>query len=192
MSKEVPDDVKAYIRAVLLSAPKGVKQTKFPREYENFANSKIEWRKMGFVDLYEFLLAIPDVARLEYSKKDAQNIIFGVNKKDIYTSSHAKKAGMKGTGAKPRHPSEWDKQPANNSPDKQKNKMTSLRTVNVDASSVKITVVNSSDLATGTLSPNDQGLFGVYIGDMPKGCTKVIKICLRGSTVDMQIHLTGG
>lgn len=171
MSKQVPTEVKAFIRAVLLSSPKGVKQTLFLREYEKFANSKIEWRKMGFNDLYEFLLAIPDVARLEYSMKEAQNLIFGVNKKDIYTSSHAKKAGLKGTGLQPRHPSQWNKTPSNSN--KHNDTQASKRTVSMTNDAVKVTVSNSSEM--NSLVPNEQGLFGVHIRDMPKLCTKVTR-----------------
>jgi hypothetical protein len=174
MSKDVPKDVKGFVRAVLISATNGIKQTKFPKDYETFIKSRLEWRKMGFKDLYEFLLAIPDVVRLTYSEKDGENLVFGVTNKDVYSSSHAKKAGMKGSvGLQHRPPSEWGIKSIGIVPSRKTGKDVKERRVDVtkNFTSLKVTVGNRKD--SEEMCPNLQGLYGVHISNLPDLCRKV-------------------
>ena len=84
MAGEVPQSVKISLRSVLLSSIKGIKQTRVEKDYHQLTNSKLDFKKYGFQDLYEFLLAIPDVARLEFSVKDGENKVFGIALKSVW------------------------------------------------------------------------------------------------------------
>ena len=162
MAKEVPQLVKASLRAVLLSQ-KGIKQTAIEKDYHKLTNSRLGVRKYGFQDLYEFLLAVPDVARLEYSAKDGENKVFGVAEKGVYMSDHAKKAAGIPTGLKPLPPSEWPR-----------NKASKERTVVETKSSLKVTVDSDSKKK---ILPNSLGLYGLYIKNLPPHCQQVILQC---------------
>ena len=150
MAKEVPQLVKAALRAVLLSQ-KGIKQTDLPRDYKKLNDSQLDVKKYGFQDLYEFLLAIPDVARLEYSPKDGENKVFGVVEKGIFISDHAKKNMGVPNGLKPLHPSQWPRN-AN------KNERTSVST---ESDSKK------------KIMPNSSGLYAIHVKNLPPNCQQV-------------------
>lgn len=160
MAKEVPQLVKAALRAVLLSQ-KGIKQTDLPRDYKKLNDSQLDVTKYGFQDLYEFLLAIPDVARLEYSPKDGENKVFGVTEKGIFISDHAKKNMGVPNGLKPLHPSQWPR-------NVNKNERTSVST---ESDSKKI-------------MPNSSGLYAIHVKNLPPNCQQVrLCICLHGCCV---------
>lgn len=158
MAGEVPQSVKISLRSVLLSSIKGIKQTRVEKDYHQLTNSKLDFKKYGFQDLYEFLLAIPDVARLEFSVKDGENKVFGVPEKGVFISKHAKKAEGVPNGLNPLHPSEWPRNKRSKSKD---------RTVVHDKASLKVTV--DSDQKKDIL-PNFKGLYGIHIGHLPLNC----------------------
>jgi len=158
MAKEVPQLVKGSLRAVLLSQ-KGIKQTAIEKDYHKLTNSKLDFKKYGFQDLYEFLLAVPDVARLEYSAKDGENRVFGVAEKGVFMSDHAKKAMGKPTGLQPLPPSEWPR-----------NKASKERTVVESKSSLKVTVESGSKRK---IMPNARGLYPLHIKNLPPSCQQV-------------------
>ena len=159
MAKEVPQFVKFSLRSVLLSNRKGTKQTSIEKDYHKLTNTELDFRKYGYQDLFEFLLAIPDVARLEYSPKDGENKVFGVGEKGIYMSVHAKKAEGIPNGLKPLHPSEWPR-----------NKASKERTVVENRSSLKVTVHSDSKKK---ISPNASGLYALHIKNLPPDCQQV-------------------
>lgn len=161
MAGEVPQSVKISLRSVLLSSIKGIKQTRVEKDYHQLTNSKLDFKKYGFQDLYEFLLAIPDVARLEFSVKDGENKVFGVPEKGVFISKHAKKAEGVPNGLNPLHPSEWPRNKRSKSKD---------RTVVHDKASLKVTV--DSDKKKDIL-PNFKGLYGIHIGHLPLNCQEV-------------------
>lgn len=146
MAKEVPQIVKFSLRSVLLSCQKGIKQTSIERDYYKLTNSNLDVKKYGYQDLYEFLLALPDVARLEFSVKDGENKVFGVAAEGVYMSDHAKKAEGIPNGLKPLPPSEW---PRNKE-----------RKVEKSEERKKI-------------YPNSRGLYGLHIKNLPPVCQEV-------------------
>lgn len=159
MAKEVPQFVKSSLRSVLLSSQKGIKQTSIEKDYQKLTYSKLDVKKYGYRDLYEFLLALPDVARLEYSVKDGENKVFGVAEKGVYMSDHAKKAEGIPNGLKPLPPSEWPR-----------NKGSKERTVVEDKSSLKVTVESEENRK---IQPNIRGLYALHIRNLPSNCQEV-------------------
>ena len=158
MAKEVPQIVKLSLRSVLLSCQKGIKQTSIEKDYYKLTNSNLDVKKYGYQDLYEFLLALPDVARLEFSVKDGENKVFGVAAEGVYMSDHAKKAEGIPNGLKPLPPSEW---PRN---------MPKGRKAAEDKSSLKITPESDEKRK---IVPNGRGLYGLHIKNLPPGCQEV-------------------
>ncbi|XP_048584208.1 uncharacterized protein LOC116614836 isoform X2 [Nematostella vectensis] len=179
MSKEVPESLKQFIRALLLSAKNGVKQTRFISEYKTYTGeSSLNFQELGYQSLYEFLLAIPDVARVNYSPKHCENLVFGVAQKDVYASDHAKKASKKSTGLPPRPPSQWEKKENNTTNSKKSGAkggktsnslVNSQRSVNISTKSLKVTVDCSSGIQ---ISPNAKGWYGVLISNLPEPFTE--------------------
>lgn len=161
MAGEVPQFVKISLRSVLLSSTKGIKQTGVEKDYLQLTNSKLDYKQYGFQDLYEFLLAIPDVARLEFSVKDGENKVFGVPEKGVFISKHAKKAEGVPNGLKPLHPSEWPRNKRSKSKD---------RTVVQDKASLKVTVDSDK---TRDILPSYRGLYVIHIAQLPARCQEV-------------------
>lgn len=154
MAKEVPQMVKLSLRSVLLSCQKGIKQTSIEKDYYKLTNSNLDVKKYGYQDLYEFLLALPDVARLEFSVKDGENKVFGVGAEGVYMSDHAKKAEGIPNGLKPLPPSEW---PRN-------------KERKVEKSALKITAESAEKRK---ILPNSRGLYGLHIKNLPPDCQEV-------------------
>ena len=154
MAKEVPQIVKFSLRSVLLSCQKGIKQTSIEKDYYKLTNSNLDVKKYGYKDLYEFLLALPDVARLEFSVKDGENKVFGVAAEGVYMSDHAKKAAGIPNGLKPLPPSEWPR-----------NKVRK-----VEKSTSKSTAESEEK---NKVVPNSRGLYGLHIKDLPPNCQEV-------------------
>ena len=92
-------DAKEFLRATLISKGHGVQQSKLEKEYEELTvGEKIPWMKLGFSNLFEFLMSVPDVAKLEWRTEDQDNRVFAVLDKETFTSLHAKKMSEKGFG----------------------------------------------------------------------------------------------
>ncbi|XP_046545662.1 uncharacterized protein LOC124255787 isoform X2 [Haliotis rubra] len=92
-SSGIPDDVKKNVRAVLLSKTGGgVLVSDFKKDYRRLINSKIFIEHYGFNNIKDFVEAIPEYARLEYSDKDMAYRMFGVGDPNTYMSLSAKKA----------------------------------------------------------------------------------------------------
>ncbi|CAH1773704.1 unnamed protein product [Owenia fusiformis] len=70
-------DVKSMLRAVLMSSKEGVVADRLSREYRGICMEPLPFRELGFKSLDEFILAVPDVARLGRSK-DGQVAYFSV------------------------------------------------------------------------------------------------------------------
>lgn len=105
-AKQVPDNIKEDVRAVLLSKTDGtgILVSKFLSDYKSFVHNMLKYKEMGFSGLQAFLEAIPDVCRLEYSQKDMAYRIFGISKPNVFVSSFVQKA--QGRGARhdsPKH-----------------------------------------------------------------------------------------
>eukprot|EP00794_Sanderia_malayensis_P009430 gene9430-10417_t len=106
-NKTVPDDVKQFLRSILM-AKSGVKQSRIEHDYSQLVGEILPWRKLGFESLFEFLMSIPDVVKLEWREKDEDNRVFAVLDKTCFNSVHAKRMadGGFGQGTKPLSPSE--------------------------------------------------------------------------------------
>eukprot|EP00794_Sanderia_malayensis_P006661 gene6661-7413_t len=106
-NKSVPDDVKQFLRSILM-AKSGVKQSRIEHDYSQLVGEILPWRKLGFESLFEFLMSIPDVVKLEWREKDEDNRVFAVLDKNCFNSVHAKRMadGGFGQGTKPLSPSE--------------------------------------------------------------------------------------
>lgn len=163
MAKEVPQSVKISLKAVLLSCEKskGVKQTAILKDFYKLNNYKLDVSKYGYRDVYQFLLAVPDVARLEYSPKDGENRVFGVGGEGVFMSAHAKKAQGVPNGLKPLPPSEWPRNKAKGGVE---------RTVVESKSSVKVTVPSDSKKK---ILPNAHGQYALHIKNLPLDCQEV-------------------
>eukprot|EP00058_Branchiostoma_floridae_P004055 XP_002589543.1 hypothetical protein BRAFLDRAFT_232620 [Branchiostoma floridae] len=59
----VPDEVKKFIRAVLLSEQGGVPVRRLCMDYRNLIGHVLDWRGLGFTRLEDFVKAMPDVCR---------------------------------------------------------------------------------------------------------------------------------
>ena len=93
--KPIPDDVKLFLRAVLVSSP-GLQQSKVPREYRDLTGDQIPFGALGFKCLFDFLKALEkDVTRLEFSPKHEENIVFAVLDDSKFSSKHAQKYANK-------------------------------------------------------------------------------------------------
>ncbi|XP_071115796.1 uncharacterized protein [Haliotis cracherodii] len=88
----IPEDVKKNVRAVLLSKIGGVLVSDFRKDYRNLTNKKLFIENYGFDNYKDFVEAIPEYARLEYSDKDMAYRLFGVGDPNTYMSLSAKKA----------------------------------------------------------------------------------------------------
>lgn len=107
MSISIPEDVKVFLRAVLISSP-GVRQSNLLKEYKQTTSEDLCCGTYGFSNLFEFLLALQgDITRLEFSPKHEDNIIFAVLDQSKYSSQHAQKNSKKCiSGMKAKSPSE--------------------------------------------------------------------------------------
>lgn len=95
MSISIPEDVKVFLRAVLISSP-GVRQSNLLKEYKQTTSEDLCCGTYGFSNLFEFLLALQgDITRLEFSPKHEDNIIFAVLDQSKYSSQHAQKNSKK-------------------------------------------------------------------------------------------------
>ena len=105
--KEVPDDVKQFLRSILVSK-KGVKQSRVEHDYKELVGESLPWRKLGFKSLFDFLMSLPDVTKLEWRENDEENRVFAVLDKNAFASLHAKRMSERGfgQGTKPRSPKE--------------------------------------------------------------------------------------
>lgn len=92
------EDVKLNLRSVLVSMPKGCKQSNIARDYKEFLGEMLPWRTLGFKNLYELLISMPDVAKLEFRQEDEDNRVFAVLDRNSYSSLHAKRMSVKGFG----------------------------------------------------------------------------------------------
>ena len=161
---KVPKDVKGDLRSVLISS-NGVKESRVEKDYHELSGKKLMWKNYGFKSLNAFLSALPDVCVIQYSAKDRENRVYGVQLEGTFMSSHAKKnSKVASTGI---------------SPVKQQIVPESGRLVEKDGSSFKITLSNLdqkasvSDEGTDDLKPNANGLFQVYISKLPESCSEV-------------------
>ena len=92
------EEVKLNLRSVLVSMPKGCKQSNIAKDYKEFLGEMLPWRALGFKNLYELLISMPDVAKLEFRKEDEDNRVFAVLDNSSYSSLHAKRMSVKGFG----------------------------------------------------------------------------------------------
>lgn len=167
-SDRVPNEVKSFLRSVLVSS-KGVKESRVQNDYRELIGEKLMWRNYGFNSLNEFLKAIPDVCTLEYNSKDKENRVYAVHIDGIFMSSHAKK------NVKEIAP---DKTPAKQLEDG--------RFIQTDGEmGLKITLTNNNVDARKAghfedgIQPNKNGKYQVYVTMLPESCTKVLKFCSK-------------
>lgn len=153
MAKEVPASVKQYLRAVLISSSGGVLQTRIEQDYRKMTGEALNWKELGFRDLYEFLLAIPDVGSLEYSEKFGENKMYGKGDKEGFQSVHAKKAQNIPESSRPhRPPSQWPRNKNSN---------------RVNPSGKGVVQVSKQVVA------NTDGLYSLRVSNIPAGAGEV-------------------
>lgn len=167
-SERVPNEMKMFLRSVCMSA-NGVKESKLEKDYFDLACEKLNWRKLGFRSLREFLSAIPDVCRLQYNTKDKENRVYAVELKGTFMSSHAKKNAKCAPSVVPIQGL------INGDTIGDTKTLTpatpSGRKVQHDGGSLKITIAdNKEDME---LMPNSNGLYQVYVANLPQCCIKV-------------------
>ena len=162
-SKSVPSDLKNFLRSVLMSS-NGVKESRVERDYLDLAGEKLNWKKLGFGSLHEFLCAIPDVCSLEYSTKDKENRVYAVEVKGIYMSAHAKKNVKCASSVEP--------QPSSVNAAKKPSLSPFVRKVEQDGDSLKITI-DEKKTEGGELAPGKNGLYQVYVANLSRDCTEV-------------------
>ena len=92
------EEVKLNLRSVLVSMPKGCKQSNIAKDYKEFLGEMLPLRALGFKNLYELLISMPDVAKLEFRKEDEDNRVFAVLDNSSYSSLHAQRMSVKGFG----------------------------------------------------------------------------------------------
>nr|AGI95999.1 tudor domain-containing 7 protein [Branchiostoma floridae] len=88
----VPDEVKKFIRAVLLSEQGGVPVRRLCTDYRNLIGHVLDWRGLGFTRLEDFVKAMPDVCRLEALGPEKELRVYGIGDPDSFMSSFAIKA----------------------------------------------------------------------------------------------------
>ena len=155
MAIEVPELVKTYLRAVLLSATKGkgIPEKELERDYKKMAGETLKWKELGFAHLFDFLEAVPDVARMEWSDKDNQNRVFGVGDPNaFFMSLHAQKAQGKPNSAKPPKTPEMQR-----------------KMVGAAAPKSPGRHVSPEGFVAGP-----RGLYAIYINNLPPGCHQVL------------------
>ena len=162
MAKEIPHSVKVSLRAVLLSRHGGVKQTSIEKDYHSLTNTRLDVKEYGYKNLYEFLLALPDVVRLEYSEKNGENVVFGVGDKAVFMSHHAKKAQGVPNGRIHLPPSEWPRNKLN---------ISNERKVLAD-SSWKVPL-KSEDGGKVQITRGKRGMYALNISNLPLNCVQV-------------------
>ncbi|XP_050400355.1 uncharacterized protein LOC126817428 [Patella vulgata] len=89
---EIPNDMKVNVRAVLLSQEGGVLVSQFIKDYKHLIQKTLPYKNHGFDNLEDFFKAMPDVVRLEYSKKDMAYRVYGIIDKNTYTPSWVEKS----------------------------------------------------------------------------------------------------
>ncbi|XP_041464433.1 uncharacterized protein LOC121415319 isoform X2 [Lytechinus variegatus] len=93
-SKEckIPEELKKFTRAVLLSKIGGVPLEKFGSDFKKLAGYPLHFKELGFSTLRLFLEAMPDAVRFEYSDEASKWMLYGIGDPNTYMSSAAKKA----------------------------------------------------------------------------------------------------
>ncbi|KAK6178965.1 hypothetical protein SNE40_011432 [Patella caerulea] len=89
---EISNDMRVNVRAVLISQEGGVLVSQFMKDYKRLVQKNLPYKNHGFDNLEDFFKAMPDVVRLEYSKKDMAYRVYGINDKDTYTPSWVEKS----------------------------------------------------------------------------------------------------
>ena len=92
------EDVKIFVRSILVSKQHGVKQSLIEKDYQDLVGEKLPWKELGFKTLFDLLTSIPDVAKLEWREDDGDNRVFAVLDGESYASLHAKRMSVKGYG----------------------------------------------------------------------------------------------
>ncbi|XP_078678342.1 uncharacterized protein LOC144914320 isoform X2 [Branchiostoma floridae x Branchiostoma belcheri] len=90
--RTVPDEVKKFLRAVLLSQQGGVPVKRLRNDYQNLIGHVLDWRGLGFTRIEDFVKAMPDVCRLEAFGPEKELRVYGIGDPDSYMSSFAIKA----------------------------------------------------------------------------------------------------
>ena len=62
--EKLKDKVKKDIRALLISAPRGVPMQVFPKDYRQMNGKEVPYRDLGYRSLEDFIMSIPDVVRI--------------------------------------------------------------------------------------------------------------------------------
>ena len=171
MEKEIPLITKTDLRAVLLASRKGIPENQVERDYKKIIGGCLKWRDFGFKTLFEFLQAVPDVARMEWSDKHQDNLVYGVgDAENFYMSLHAKKAQGDPSSAKPPKTPEMKRNLLGSS--KTPPRQVSYRK---DSKSLKVTLNNTLASSAHELAADKQGsLYEIQILGLPSaGCIKV-------------------
>ncbi|CAH1255030.1 TDRD9 [Branchiostoma lanceolatum] len=90
--RTVPEAVKKFLRAVLLSEQGGVPVTRLHKDYKNLIGHVLDWRGLGFTRVEDFVKSMPDVCRLEAFGPEKELRVYGIGDPESFMSSFAIKA----------------------------------------------------------------------------------------------------
>lgn len=88
----VPDDVKRFVRAVLLSSDKGVLLRDFRKDYLKLVGKQLPYSQLGFASCEEMLKAMPDAVTVVRTDPYGELKLYGRGDGVSYMTSAAKKA----------------------------------------------------------------------------------------------------
>lgn len=167
MGEEISSNIKDALRAVLLSAIKGIPENQLERDFKKVVGEPLKWKELGFKSLFDFLSAVPDVARMEWSDKHKENLVFGVGNDEFFMSVHAKKAQGNPSQAKPPKTPEMKRKLLGST-------LTPPRQYSCGKypKSTKATLSNASSRPVEIVA-NKHGLYEIHVSGLPRGCKQV-------------------
>ena len=84
MSSELLERTKKELRALLISAPRGVNAFNLAKDYKMVTKKELPWRELGYRNLHVFVRSIPDVIR-EETGPDGQPVYKAIPNKETAT-----------------------------------------------------------------------------------------------------------
>ncbi|XP_030832419.1 uncharacterized protein LOC100892920 isoform X2 [Strongylocentrotus purpuratus] len=153
----IPEEIKKSVRAVLLSKIGGVPLESFSSDFKKLAGYPLRFNKLGFPTLRQFLEAMPDHVRFNYSDEASKWMLYGIGDPNSYMSSAAKKAQFSkpGDGTKETRKRNRRKSPKSNK-DKGENRLAKEQNLSQNS--------NTDQKAEGLrVSRSHRGLFSVCV-----------------------------
>ncbi|KAK2157072.1 hypothetical protein LSH36_199g00004 [Paralvinella palmiformis] len=91
MSRQVPEHLQKEIRAVLLSKIGGVQLSDLQKDYRQLLCHSLDYRSLGFKNLKQFLLSIPDAARIVLVTKTNTEKVYGVSNAPLSSMNYTER-----------------------------------------------------------------------------------------------------